>query len=75
MKTRRRPLGRCHRCGRIILLTTNGKLFLHGATPAVKEKGATEYTDFGATCPGGLTTEFDLHGFAAVPMPARESSS
>lgn len=73
MKTGRRPRGRCRQCGRIIQLTTNGKLFLHGQTPAVREKGASEYTEFGPTCPGGLTTEFDPHGFAAMPMPAREA--
>jgi hypothetical protein len=55
---RRRASGRCRRCGRVILLTTQGQLFLHGDRDPVWAKGAKS-PDLGDHCPGGMTRDYD----------------
>lgn len=66
--TRRR--GRCRRCGRVLVLTVNGKLFLHGDRDPVWSKRA-QTPNLGAHCPGGMTTEFDSPDAAAAIREAR----
>lgn len=65
-----RGRGRCRRCGRVVLLTRNGKLFLHGEAPAVWENGAYSCS---AHCLGGMTVEFDPPDAAVVPLQIREA--
>jgi hypothetical protein len=55
---RRRESGRCRRCGRVLLLTTQGKLFLHGDRDPVWAKGAKS-PDLGEHCPGGMTRDYE----------------
>lgn len=54
---RRRGKGKCAQCGRTVLLTVQGKLFLH--TDRGWRSGPKGATEVGDHCPGGMTTDFD----------------